>query len=263
MGHRFDELPVVTTPSDSDKVVVEHDNLTSQITLARLIAAERARLNLLESKLEVIGAGSFNTIFANTSSITSQVDEFTVGSYTGTIASYGHQVATDVPADTNYYVEAFVYPNTNYRKIILHTLNSDASYTRYKYSDGTWSSWVLNPTRTEITNIGKRTEVVGDMVSTTTTFAYTGKSVTITKTSYVEAMLTYTNTPTDTIAILSESSGNSARFYAQQKNNDVGGITPSYICCGTVLPAGTYYIWAKSRSNGSNAIYIYVTQIEP
>ena len=114
-----------------------------------------------------------------------------------------------------------------------------------------------------LANIGKRTEVVGDMVSTTTTFAYTGKSVTITKTSYVEAKLSYTNTSTDTIAILGNASGNSTSFYAQQKNNDVGGITPSYICCGTVLPAGTYYIWAKSRSNGSNAVYVYVTQIEP
>lgn len=114
-----------------------------------------------------------------------------------------------------------------------------------------------------LTNIGKRTLVAEEMKTTGTTFAYTGISFTLTKVSIVSASLSYTNTNTDTIAICGVNSGVSGNFYAQAKNNDVGGITPTRIFAYAVLPAGTYYVWAKSRSSGSNEVAVYKYQLEP
>lgn len=101
------------------------------------------------------------------------------------------------------------------------------------------------------------------MKTTGTTFAYTGISFTLTKVSIVSASLSYTNSNTDTIAICGVNSGSSCNFYAQGKNNDVGGITPTRIFAYAVLPAGTYYVWAKSRSSGSNEVAVYKYQLEP
>jgi len=115
---------------------------------------------------------------------------------------------------------------------------------------------------TSLGNVGKRTLVASETVETTTTFAYTGVSVTLTKTSIVSAGLAYYYSATDTIAICSADSGTSCAFLAQARNFDVGGITPSYIWCHAVLGAGTYYIWAKSRSTANNLIYVYKTELE-
>lgn len=101
------------------------------------------------------------------------------------------------------------------------------------------------------------------MKITGTTFAYTGISFSLTKVSIVSVSLSYTSSNTDTIAICDVNSGNVGNFYAQGKNNDVGGITPSRIFAYAVLPAGTYYVWAKSRSSGSNEVAVYKYQIEP
>ena len=114
-----------------------------------------------------------------------------------------------------------------------------------------------------LTNIGKRTLVAEEMKTTGTTFAYTGISFTLTKVSIVSASLSYTNSNTDTIAICSVSSGSAGNFYGQGKNYDVGGLTPIRIFAYAVLPPGTYYIWAKSRSSGSNEIAVYKCQLEP
>lgn len=155
MGHRIDELPSITTPSDSDKIVVEHDSLTSQITLARLIAAERNRLNQLESALQSMGDGALYMSFLNTSTLTSQVDALpTIGTYFGSIGSYGHQSETGMPDNSDFYIKAQRTSSTGYSKIEAWSVNNVESkhYITSKVG-GSWGSWTQIPSRAEIDSI--------------------------------------------------------------------------------------------------------------
>lgn len=159
----FPNLPALTATSDTD-----------------LIHVNSGGTDYKQEKSDFL-QGSLAHTFGNTSSLTSQVDALTVGNYFGTISSYGHQVETDVPSNTNYYVNAFVYAGTTYRKILLHTLNSDTFYIRYKYSDGSWGAWVEAPTRSEITSLNSSltnsysvTELVNERGIPTTVTSYAG-----------------------------------------------------------------------------------------
>lgn len=153
MGHRIDELPSIATPSDSDKIVVEHDSLTSQITLARLIAAERNRLNQLESALQTIGAsnGTFCHHFGQDSLLINQVDalEYSeVSTVFGDISSYGHMDATGVPENSSFYVEVRIAA-AGFKVIELTQVgNGDGKWARSK-NGGTWGDWVRLPSRTD------------------------------------------------------------------------------------------------------------------
>ena len=153
MGHRIDELPVITTPSDSDKIVVEHDNLTSQITLARLIAAERNRLNQLESALQSIGGGALWYSFSTDSTITSQLEALPVGTYMGKISSYGRQEATGVPNNDSYYVYSQKWTDNNIYIRLTSSTQTGGCYYKIKNSSGWASDWTKEPTRTEITSL--------------------------------------------------------------------------------------------------------------
>lgn len=157
MGHRFDELPVVTTPSDSDKLAIEHDSLTSQITLARLIAAERNRLNQLESALQSIGDGAFEVSFSNTSSILTQAETIMssqgTGTYFGWLSSYGHQDAVGTPENDNYYVTLNVW-NSGNAKLILESTAHDKVFFKARGGSAGWdANWTKRASRAEITTI--------------------------------------------------------------------------------------------------------------
>lgn len=157
MGHRIDELPVITTPSDSDKVVVEHDSLTSQITLARLIAAERSRLDQLESALQSIGDGAFEIGFSNTSSILTQAETIMSGQGTGTyfgwLSSYGHQDTVGTPENDNYYVTLNAW-NSGNAKLILESTAHDKVFFKARGGSSGWdANWTKRPGRTEIESI--------------------------------------------------------------------------------------------------------------
>lgn len=134
MAKKLTDLTARTATADSD-----------------LIHVNSGGVDYKETKADFL-QGSLHIDFGVTSLLTSQVSSLPVGCYFGSIQSYGHQTETGVPSNTNYHVQAFVY-NSIYRKIVLYTLNTDASYVNYTYSDGSWATWVENPRRSEIASL--------------------------------------------------------------------------------------------------------------
>lgn len=95
--------------------------------------------------------------FANTSSLTGQCD--TLGSsvkspayFAGKINSYGHQSACGTPENNSYHVLLSIYSG-NYHELTITDVDTGAIWRKLKIN-GTWqSSWVMSPTRNEITSL--------------------------------------------------------------------------------------------------------------
>lgn len=96
--------------------------------------------------------GDFYHVFANDSTITSQVDALpTIGTWNGYINSYGAQSASGVPENSDYFVEVRKQSANNAR-ITLINKTTYVVYTKIKNS--TWaSSWTKEPTRSEIDSL--------------------------------------------------------------------------------------------------------------
>lgn len=130
----FPNLPERTATADTDLIHVNSGGTDYKETKANFLK------------------GSLAKEFSNTSTLTSQVDALAVGSYFGTISSYGHQTETGVPTDTNFYVYAQVHP-VNSRKYIEITSLSGVRY--YNVNTGTWSGWTRDSLASSLKELGQ------------------------------------------------------------------------------------------------------------
>lgn len=76
----------------------------------------------------------------NTSTLTSQIDALPAnGIYSFYILSYGHQSATDMPTNENYY--GLIYRGSaNYVTVVAYVVGKSVEHYRTK-TNGTWGSW--------------------------------------------------------------------------------------------------------------------------
>lgn len=130
----FPNLPSLTSTADTD-----------------LIHVNSSGTDYKETKRNFL-SGDFNHAFSNTSLITTQVEALSpAGMYFGLCNAYGHQTETGAPTNSNFYVEAHVY-TTAYR--IVYVTRRDTGERYMNVDDGgTWSGWVKDPTRSEITSL--------------------------------------------------------------------------------------------------------------
>lgn len=112
---------------------------------------------------------------------------------------------------------------------------------------------------TNIAKIGKKVIDHQNSFATGTTLAYTGETFTITKNTIVTALLAYTASAPKVIAIADASSGNIA---VKASATDVPDVTNREIHCTTILEPGTYYVWAKSASSGTNRVWVFGYTLE-
>ena len=105
-----------------------------------------------QAKLDFL-LGNFQHNFGNTSLLTSQVQALpTLGTYFGTIGSYGKQTETGVPENASFYVKAQCIAN-NYKSLEIWKVdNSEASHYINTLANGNWSGYIRVPYRAEINN---------------------------------------------------------------------------------------------------------------
>lgn len=98
--------------------------------------------------------GDFLHSFNNTSTLTSQVDALSTGTYFGGISGYGKQTKTGLPVNANCYVKAQKYTSSTYSVIEIWSINNaqEQHWIIFK-NNGTWGSWEHVPARSEITSL--------------------------------------------------------------------------------------------------------------
>ena len=99
--------------------------------------------------------GDFFIVLSNSANITSSAESLeALGTYFGSISSYGHQSETGVPENTNFYFKIQRMGNANYISIELWNVNNveGGHYIKSKVG-GTWGDWVKVPSRSEITSL--------------------------------------------------------------------------------------------------------------
>lgn len=98
--------------------------------------------------------GDFLHSFNNTSTLTSQVDALSTGTYFGGISGYGKQTETGLPLNANCYVKAQKYTSSTYSVIEIWSINNaqEQHWIIFK-NNGTWGSWEHVPARSEITSL--------------------------------------------------------------------------------------------------------------
>jgi len=124
-------------------------------------------------------------------------------------------------------------------------------------TSGTWQCSKL-PSRSEITSLNNRLtyQTFGPFACTTTTsYASTGQSFTMAKAGIVRIDMPYGSGRPTAIGIkMSESASSSSvllNAIDPDKISDTSGISVS-----GVVAAGTYYIWARTATNGSSNIQV-------
>ena len=86
--------------------------------------------------------------FSTSSTLTSQVDALSVGGYYGFIASYGHQSATGMPYDVNFFVTVQKYDSNN---CTVHAIARGTNPRKWTINKAnSWGSWIEDPSRDEI-----------------------------------------------------------------------------------------------------------------
>ena len=115
--------------------------------------------------------------FSTSSTLTSQVDALSVGGYYGFIASYGHQTATGMPYDVNFFVTVQKYDSNN---CTVHAIARGTNPRKWTINKAnSWGSWIEDPSRDEISALNN---------SLTKSFAcdllFDNKSIPSTATSY-------------------------------------------------------------------------------
>lgn len=113
--------------------------------------------------------------------------------------------------------------------------------------------------QTDVNSIGTRTTLISDSAATGANLAYTGLSFTLTKAAYVTAILYYNQSSPQEIAIADAASGQLRIF---SHIGQESGVTNINIQTGALLPSGTYYIWAKSGSSGTNNVEVFSYKIK-
>lgn len=89
--------------------------------------------------------------FSTSSTLTSQIDALEPGGYYGFILSYGHQSATGMPYDVNFFISVQKYDANN---CTVHAIARGASPRKWSISKAnSWGSWIEDPSRSEITKI--------------------------------------------------------------------------------------------------------------
>lgn len=95
--------------------------------------------------------GDFQHSFANTSTLTSQVDALAIGTYFGTIAGYGSQTTTGLPINANCYVKVTKMSATTASIEIWSSADVEGQHYISTKTSNAWGSWVHVPNRSEIT----------------------------------------------------------------------------------------------------------------
>lgn len=86
--------------------------------------------------------------FSTSSTLTSQVDALSVGGYYGFIASYGHQSATGMPYDVNFFVTVQKYDSNN---CTVHAIARGTNPRKWTINKAnSWGNWIEDPSRDEI-----------------------------------------------------------------------------------------------------------------
>ena len=118
-----------------------------------LIHVNSGGVDYKESKADFL-KGDFQHSFNNTSTLTSQVDALSIGTYFGGISGYGKQTETGLPVNANCYVKAQKYISSTYSVIEIWSINNaqEQHWIIFK-NNGTWGSWEHVPARSEITSL--------------------------------------------------------------------------------------------------------------
>lgn len=108
--------------------------------------------------------------FNNTSTLTSQIDALPVGNYYGFLLAYGHQTETEMPENSNFYVEVQKYDSNNVK---AYAIVRGTGLIRYKNGKAnSWGTWVKEPTRSEMNNIHISNRIFRHKEIPTTVTAY-------------------------------------------------------------------------------------------
>ena len=136
-GQNLPDIPERTATADTDLIHVNSGGSDYKQT----------KINFLR--------GDFFFVLSNSASITSSAESLkALGTYFGSISSYGHQSETGVPENTNFYFKIQRMGNANYISIELWNVNNveGGHYIKSKVG-GTWGDWVKVPSRSEITSL--------------------------------------------------------------------------------------------------------------
>lgn len=117
----------------------------------------------------------------------------------------------------------------------------------------------INSLNSKVENIGAQSVLLNESTSISASYASTGKTFTLTKTSIVSIAQGYSNAlPTAIGAKSTDTSAGTSVIYAENSGQEesVAGLT-GY----GVLQAGTYYVWAKAKAAASNTINVTVYPI--
>lgn len=86
--------------------------------------------------------------FSTSSTLTSQIDALNPGAYYGFILSYGHQTATGMPYDVNFFVNVQKYDSNN---CTVHAIARGTNSRKWTINKAnSWGSWIEDPSRDEI-----------------------------------------------------------------------------------------------------------------
>lgn len=89
--------------------------------------------------------------FSTSSTLTSQIDALSPGAYYGFILSYGHQTATGMPYDVNFFVNVQKYDSNN---CTVHAIARGTNPRKWTINKAnSWGSWIEDPSRDEITSL--------------------------------------------------------------------------------------------------------------
>ena len=196
-------------------------------------------------------------------SVSSNADIYAIYDALGNATSFRRRLiattAFDVLASGRAYILEGYKNSDNYGYLYLYSYGTPQGsvYSNLK-SNGSWSGWQLIPTRAELDSLNNRLtyQTFGPFACTTTTsYASTGQSFTMAKAGIVRIDMPYGSGRPTAIGIkMSESASSSSvllNAIDPDKISDTSGISVS-----GVVAAGTYYIWARTATNGSSNIQV-------
>lgn len=112
----------------------------------------------------------------------------------------------------------------------------------------------INALNSQIALLKTATSLLNESTAFTTSYANTGKTITVPKTGLVVLTQNYTNTLPVSLGLKATTSvASTSVAYVENANQEenVSSLTVT-----ALLPAGTYYVWGKAKSAASNLVTV-------